>query len=115
MKQPDCRVEQLSKQVILANTELIQDVSRDARGTRGGAEQRQLNKALKTNEKTVENKANDATQKKSAEEAQKNLALQSKAVDEQLALIGKQGTGAAEIATAAQKALEQVRFFSNIK
>ncbi|EFP88264.1 hypothetical protein PGTUg99_032243 [Puccinia graminis f. sp. tritici] len=95
------------KQVILANTELIQDVSRDSRGTRGGAEQRQLNKAVKTTEKPAENKANEATQKKSAEEAQKNLALQSKAVDDQLAIIAKQDSGAAEIATAAQKALEQ--------
>jgi hypothetical protein len=46
--------------------------------------------------------------RKTIEEAQRNLAAQSKEVDDQIAILGKEGTGAAEIAAAATKAIEQV-------
>ncbi|WAR63498.1 hypothetical protein PtB15_17B98 [Puccinia triticina] len=69
--------------------------------------QRQLNLAGKANEKVAENKfVNDGAQKKSIEEAQKNPASQSKTVDDQIAIIAKEGTDATAIAAAAQKALE---------
>ncbi|KNZ48243.1 hypothetical protein VP01_57g3 [Puccinia sorghi] len=83
------------KQVLQANKELIQGISPQ------GAEGRVQNKKS-VNELSL----NDAG-KKSIGEAQKNLAAQSKAVDDQVAIIGKEGTGAAEIAAAAQTALDQ--------
>ena len=91
------------KQVLLANKELLLGLSPQ------GAEGRvQIKKSV--NELSL----NDAG-KKSIGEAQKNLAAQSKAVDDQIAIIGKEGTGAAEIAAAAQKALDQVRISSKLR
>ncbi|KAH9440307.1 hypothetical protein Pst134EB_030927 [Puccinia striiformis f. sp. tritici] len=91
------------KQVLLANTELIQNLVGGSKGAQG----QQLKADTQTNQKAAEAQANDAGQKKSIEDAQKNLSVQSKAVDDQIAIIGKQGTGAAEIQKAANKALEE--------
>ncbi|KAI9600428.1 hypothetical protein H4Q26_000211 [Puccinia striiformis f. sp. tritici PST-130] len=64
------------KQVLLANTELIQNLVGGSMGAQG----QQLKADTQTNQKAAEAQANDAGQKKSIEDAQKNLLVQSKAV-----------------------------------
>lgn len=87
-------------QVVPANFDLI-----------GGSKQgnrRLISKiSISPSQTAIGSKISDEAQKKVVEEAQKNLASQTKIVDEQVAVIEKQGAKPEEIEEAAKKALVQ--------
>lgn len=63
--------------------------------------------SISPSQTAIGSKISDEAQKKVVEEAQKNLASQTKIVDEQVAVIEKQGAKPEEIEEAAKKALVQ--------
>ncbi|PLW45891.1 hypothetical protein PCASD_08640 [Puccinia coronata f. sp. avenae] len=90
------------KQVLLANNEMIQGLSRGTQSL-----QRVQSTQSRDGQTQLNTLAINDEGRKTIEEAQRNLAAQSKEVDDQIAILGKEGTGAAEIAAAATKAIEQ--------
>ncbi|WAQ93326.1 hypothetical protein PtA15_18A386 [Puccinia triticina] len=86
-------------QVVAANNELIG-------GIRGGDRQLVLKAQISPSQLAVGGKL-DGEQKKAVEEAQRNLAAQTKKVDEAVAVIQKRGSTPQEIEAAAREALVQ--------
>ncbi|OAV90968.1 hypothetical protein PTTG_07032 [Puccinia triticina 1-1 BBBD Race 1] len=87
-------------QVVPANLALIGDIP--------GGSRRLISKvAIGPSQQAIGKNITDATQKKTVEEQQKNLASQTKIVDEQMSIIQKEGSKPEEIEQAAKKALVQ--------
>jgi hypothetical protein len=86
---------------VAANNELIG-------GIKGGDRKLVLKSQISPSQLAVGGKL-DADQKKVVEEARRNLAAQTKKVDEAVAVIQKKGSSPQEIEAAAKEALVQVR------
>jgi hypothetical protein len=78
-------------------------------GITGGNRQLVTRFPIGPSQQAVGTKITDPAQRKVVEEHQKALATQTKIVDEQVAIIQKQGAKPEEIEEAAKKALVQVR------
>jgi predicted nucleic acid-binding Zn-ribbon protein len=79
-------------------------------GVQGGDRQLSLVSQISPSQQAIGRRL-DNNQRKTVEEAQKNLAAQTKKVDEAVAVIQRQGSSPQQIEAAAKEALFHVRFF----